>query len=107
MRRYQIYLSVLIIAHFLLFFFTGLFRHWGFLTSINDLGVFDQAIWGTLNGEFLLNTSQLNERINWLSFHFHPILLIFLPFYFVHSSVVWLIAGQAFAISITAWPVLI
>jgi uncharacterized membrane protein len=43
---------------FLLFLFLGLSRHWGYLTSINDLGVADQVVWGFLNGEFFLNTSQ-------------------------------------------------
>jgi uncharacterized membrane protein len=71
---------------FLLFLFLGLSRHWGYLTSINDLGVADQVVWGFLNGEFFLNTSQLNRPIIWLGFHFHPIYLLFVPFYYLILS---------------------
>lgn len=105
MNKYKIYLFVLIVTHFTLFFLTGLFRHWGFLTSINDLAHFDQAIWGTIHGSFLLNTDVFNMPTSRLAMHFDPIQLIFVPFYLIYPSVVWLIASQAFAISITAWPI--
>lgn len=105
MNKYKIYLSVLIAAHFILFFFTGLFRHWGFLTSINDLAHFDQAIWGTIHGSFLLNTDVFNMPTSRLAMHFDPIQLIFVPFYLIYPSVIWLIAGQSFALAITAWPI--
>jgi len=84
---------------------TGLFRHWGFLTSINDLANFDQAIWGTINGEFLLNTDLFNMPISRLAIHFDPIQLVFVPFYLLYPSVAWLTAGQSFALAITAWPI--
>jgi uncharacterized membrane protein len=92
-------------AHFLLILMTALFRHWGYLTSINDLGVFDQAIWGLLNGEPFLNTILFNQKINWLAVHFHPVLLIFAPFYLLYSSPFWLILAQALALSLSAWPI--
>ncbi|MBW2167410.1 MAG: hypothetical protein JRG74_15385, partial [Deltaproteobacteria bacterium] len=67
------WLSVIaILVHFAVILLLGLSRHWGYMSSINDLGVFDQAVWGVLNGESLLNTSQFNRQINWLGFHFHP-----------------------------------
>jgi uncharacterized membrane protein len=93
------------VAHFFLTAGLGLSRHWGYLTSINDLGVFDQAIWGTLNGAPFLNTSSaLGVPINWLGFHFNPILLAFVPLYLVWPAAEWLILIQAAAISVTAWP---
>lgn len=72
--------------HFAVLLLLGLSRHWGCRTSVNDLGVFDQAVWGTLNGELLRNTSQLNQPINWLGFHFHPDLLLFVPRYAISPS---------------------
>lgn len=91
--------------HFLLITGIGLSRHWGYLTSINDLGVFDQAVWGIVNGAPFLNTSNpFGLPINWLGFHFNPILLAFAPFYLIHPAAEWLILFQAVAISITAWP---
>ncbi|HXU94371.1 MAG TPA: DUF2079 domain-containing protein [Gallionella sp.] len=85
--------------------FLGLTRHWGYLTSINDLGVFDQAVWGTLHGQFLLNTTQLDQPINWLSFHFHPVLLLFVPLYAMAPWPEWFTLAQALALSIAAWPI--
>lgn len=89
--------------HFLLITAIGLSRHWGYLT--NDLGVFDQAVWGIVNGAPFLNTyNPFGLSINWLGFHFNPILLAFAPFYLIHPAAEWLILFQAVAISITAWP---
>ena len=94
-----------IAIHFSTFLLLGLFRHWGYLSSLNDLGVFDQAIWSTLHGEFLLNTSNLNQPINWLGFHFNPVLLLFVPFYALSPSVEWFVLAQAAALSLAAWPI--
>jgi len=35
-------------VHFAVILALGLLRHWGYMTSLNDLGVFDQAVWGTV-----------------------------------------------------------
>lgn len=105
MKKYRIGLFCLIIGHFFLFFFLGLFRHWGYLTSINDLANFDQAIWGTINGFFLLNTDVFDIAISRLAIHFDPIQLFFIPFYLIKPTVIWLIAGQPLALSLSAWPI--
>lgn len=91
--------------HFLLILFLGLSRHWGYLTSINDLGVFDQAVWGTLHGQFLLNTSQFDQPMNWLGFHFHPVILLFVPLYAIAPYPEWFTLAQALALSVAAWPI--
>ncbi|MBW2740376.1 MAG: DUF2079 domain-containing protein, partial [Deltaproteobacteria bacterium] len=70
-----------------------------------DLGVFDQAVWGVLNGESLLNTSLFNRQINWLGFHFHPVVFLFTPLYAMIPDVTWLTIAQALALSLTAWPI--
>lgn len=97
--------KIVVSLHFLLILLLGLSRHWGYMSSLNDLGVFDQAVWGTLNGQFLLNTSTLNQPINWLGFHFHPILLIFVPLYALSPSTEWFALVQAAALSLSAWPI--
>ena len=94
-----------IAIHFLAILWMGLSRHWGFMSSINDLGVFDQAAWGTLHGQFLLNTSQLNQPINWLGFHFHPVILLFVPLYAIAPYPEWFTLAQALALSMAAWPI--
>ena len=105
--RTKVILTVMIVTHFGLLFSTGLFRHWGFLTSINDLANFDQAIWGTIHGNLFLNTDIFNMSSSTLAIHFDPIQLIFVPFYLLYPNVAWLTAAQALALSITAWPVYI
>ena len=90
----RIILIVMIVTHFSLLFATGLFRHWGFLTSINDLANFDQAIWGTIHGNLLLNTDIFDMPSSTLAIHFDPIQLIFVPFYLFYPNVAWLTAAR-------------
>lgn len=101
--RWGIWIAISI--HFLVILWLGLSRHWGYMTSLNDLGVFDQAAWGTLHGQFLLNTSQLNQPINWLGFHFHPVILLFVPLYAIAPYPEWFALAQALALSVAAWPI--
>lgn len=104
-KHFRWWVGIIIMVHFAIIMLIGLSRHWDFMTSIYDLGQFDQAIWGGLHGEPFLNTSQLNQPINWLGFHFHPILFLFVPLYALIPNVIWLITAQAFALSIGAWPI--
>jgi len=92
-------------GYFLIMLLLGLDRHWSFKTSIYDTGVFDQAIWSCLNGKILLNTINLSEPINWLGFHFHPILFLFVPLYKLSPSPEWLILAQSLFITLTAFPI--
>ncbi len=92
-------------GYFLWMLLLGLDHHWSFKTSIYDTGVFDQAIWSCLNGEVLLNTINFGKPINWLGFHFHPLLFLFVPLYKLSPSPEWLIIGQALAITAAAIPV--
>jgi uncharacterized membrane protein len=99
------WVRIAIMVHFSIIMLLGLSRHWGYMSSINDLGVFDQAVWSLLHGELLLNTSQLNQPINWLGFHFHPILFLFFPLYAVFPNIIWFTTAQAIALAIGAWPI--
>lgn len=106
MSRWRGWMTIAIAIHFIVILALGLFRHWGYMTSLNDLGVFDQAVWGTLHGKFMLNTSnEFSEQINWLGFHFHPVLLLFVPLYAIAPGSEWFALAQALALSIAAWPI--
>lgn len=96
---------IAIFIHFILSLSISLSYHWGYISSIIDLGTFDQAVWGTLHGDFFLNTHIFNVLINYLGFHFRPILLIFLPFYAILPKAEWMILSQSLALSLTAWPI--
>jgi uncharacterized membrane protein len=104
-KHYRWLIGIFIIAHFSIIIFLGLSRHWGYMSSINDLGVFDQAVWGVLHEKVLLNTSIFNQPINWLGFHFQPVLFLFVPLYALIPNVIWFTTAQAFALSIGAWPI--
>ena len=98
-------LLALILLEIAFFAFYGISRHYNYLTSINDLGCFDQAIWGFLHGAPFLNTILFSEPVNWLGIHFHPVLALFVPLYLITPSVVWLILAQAIALPLAALPI--
>jgi len=90
---------------FCLFSLLGLWRHWGYLTSINDLGSFDQVVWMASRGHSLVNTSILSTPMHWLGFHFQPILFAFVLLYKITPTVNWFVFAQSGALVIAAWPV--
>jgi len=94
------------LLHFALFLMVGLSRHWGYMSSLNDLGIFDQVAWNTLQGNFFQTTTNpFSQPLNWLGFHFHPILLFFVPFYAISPSAEWFVGAQAASLSLAAWPI--
>lgn len=104
----KLYPSPLLVAvslHFIIFSILGISRHLGYMTSINDLGCFDQVLWNIIHNNFPLNTSVFSQPINWFSFHFHPILYFFVPFYYLIPTVNWFIFTQSAALSVAALPI--
>jgi uncharacterized membrane protein len=104
-NKFITFLFLLTFAQFMFLSFHGFSRHFNYLSSINDLGHFDQAIWGFLKGIPFLNTDTFSRPTSRLGVHFDPILALFVPFYVVKPSVGWLILAQSFALSFTAWPI--
>ena len=104
-NRWRWWLGIAILVYFSFIFVLGLSRYWGYMSSINDLGQFDQAIWGTLHGEPFINTINRSQQVSWLGLHFQPILSLFTPLYAIIPSVTWLTFAQAFALSIAALPI--
>ena len=98
-------LGLAVSSHFSLLLLLGLWRHSGYMSSALDLGVFDQAVWGMLHGQWFLNTSVFNTPLNWLGFHFNPVLVLFAPLYWFYPAAEWFAIAQALALSIAAWPV--
>jgi uncharacterized membrane protein len=106
--RHSGYLFLLIVLIFLegaFFFYYGVSRHYNYLSSINDLGHFDQAIWGFLEGKPFLNTDVFNKSINRIGIHFDPVLVFFVPLYLLVPSVIWLIFAQSIALPLAALPI--
>lgn len=104
-RAAYLSLIALDILYFLFLLLLGVDRHWSFKTSVYDTGGFDQVIWNALYHGAATNTINLSLPINWLGFHFHPILYFFVPLYKIIAAPEWLIITQAFAISACALPI--
>ena len=101
-------LIAIIILYFCFFYQIGIWRHYGYLESINDIASFDQAIWRSLYGKgLLINTSTFSNEMNWLGFHFQPILYLFKPLYLLYPTIKWLIFAQSAAIALSAIPIFI
>lgn len=98
-------LGIAILIYFSTIFVLGFFRYWGFMASVNDIGQYDQAVWGLLHGKPFLNTIGYNQQVNWLGLHFNPILILFAPLYSIIPSATWLTFAQALALSLAALPI--
>ena len=81
----------------------GLVRHWQFGSSAFDLGIFDQAIWHLSRLESPGST--IHGHANLLGDHFHPILFVFAPLYWVAPSPETLITAQALLLGASVVPV--
>lgn len=73
---------LLILAFVLTFATLSLRRHAALATNGLDLGNVDQALWNTAHGDFLAFTNMAPIR-NRLALHVEPILLLFVPVYWL------------------------
>ncbi len=93
---------LLIAVGFLAYSHLSLIRHWHFASNGYDLGIFDQAIWKYsrfLSPEITVHGKHI------LGEHFHPILILLAPLYWILPRAEVLLVVQAFTLSIAALPV--
>jgi uncharacterized membrane protein len=81
----------------------GVFRHWHFSSSAFDLGIFDQVVWHL--SRFEVPASTINGHANIFGDHFHPILILFAPLYWLHAGPTTLIVAQAVVLAASIVPV--
>src|SRR5947209_6022879 len=98
-------------AHHHLFYLTG--RHDAYITSAEDLGIIDQAIWSTLHGQLFHQTicntvSDTNcygfNGISRFAIHFEPILFLVSLFYVVWPNPKTLLVIQSLVVASRAFP---
>ncbi len=86
-------LLALLFAGYFSFYLTG--RHAAYITSAEDLGIMDQAIWSTLHGQLFHQTicNTINDTncssiqgISRFAIHFEPILFLVSLFYLVCAN---------------------
>jgi uncharacterized membrane protein len=80
----------------------GFERQLALETRAFDLGIFAQAVWNTLQGDFLF--SSIKENINLMGDHVSPILLVTVPFYAIWSDPRMLVLLQAIAAASSFFP---
>jgi len=78
-------------------------RHWHFGSSGFDLGIFDQAIWHYSRFEAPQGTIRIIPNL--LGDHFHPILTLLAPLYWIWSSPYALLIFQAFCFASAVLPI--
>ena len=83
--------------------FVSLERHFQFRSSSYDLGIFDQAMWHYSRIELPHNT--IRGFNNLLADHFHPILVLLAPLYWVWNGAETLLVAQAVLIASAAIPI--
>jgi uncharacterized membrane protein len=93
-------------AYAVLFVFAAVVHHLVFGTARFDLGDMVQAIWNTLHGHFLEQTTPLSgHQDSRLGFHVDPFLLLFAPVFWVWSNPLLLSVVQVLAVASGALPV--
>ncbi|MFH1800860.1 MAG: DUF2079 domain-containing protein [Candidatus Omnitrophota bacterium] len=80
----------------------GFERQLALETRAFDLGLFAQAVWNTLQGDFLF--CSIKENINLLGDHVSPILLATVPFYAIWPDPCMLVLLQALAAASSFFP---
>ena len=77
-------------------------RHWLLQSNAYDLGLFDQWAWLISNG---LSPISSMENVHVLADHGAWMFYLSGLLYWFHPSIQWLLASQAFALSLTAIPI--
>src|SRR6266496_2767927 len=104
------FLALLFSVYFI-FYLTG--RHDAFLTNAEDLGIMDQAIWNTINGQMLHqticnivhDTNCYNlDGISRFAIHFEPILFPVSFFYLLWSNPKTLLVIQTLVVASGVFP---
>jgi uncharacterized membrane protein len=80
-------------------------RHESYSSARYDLGNMDQAVWSTAyDGRLLATTDESGELTSRLRNHADPLLLLFVPLYWIQPSPIWLLVAQAAVVGLGAWP---
>jgi uncharacterized membrane protein len=83
----------------------SILKHYSFQTHAFDLAIFDQAIWSTVHGKFLY--SSFKEGICLLGDHMSPILILFVPIYWIWEDVRVLLISQALISAACLFPLVL
>lgn len=94
---------ILFLTGFLLYGLFQLSLYYSLGSPMRDVSIFDQAIWHL--SHFQLPASTIRDMTNLWGDHFHPILILIAPFYWLKSDVRWLFIIQAAVVSAGVFPI--
>ena len=100
-RREAARLAVAVVAFAVIYALTGILRHRDFGSSV-DVAIFDQGIW--LLSRFEAPVSSI-KGYNIFGDHFHPVIGLFVPFYWLAPGPEMLIAVQGLFFALSIVPV--
>jgi len=86
------------------FIFLALRRYDAFGTARYDLGNMVQAIWSTAHGHLLQVTDSAGNQISRLGSHVDPILVAFVPFWWIFPTPKLLLVAQPLIVATGAFP---
>jgi uncharacterized membrane protein len=92
-------------AYAALFVLAAVVHYTVFKTPRLDLGDMVQAIWSTRHGHFLQFTTLTGHQRDRLGFHVDPLLLVFVPLFWIRSWPLFLPIVQALAVASGSLPV--
>ena len=81
----------------------SLYRHDHFGSNAFDLAIQDQTVWGYSRLQIIPNTVLGIPDL--LGDHFHPILMVLAPFYWIWDSVGVLLVAQGVLLAVAGWPI--
>src|SRR5437879_333348 len=81
----------------------GIYRHDHFASNAFDLGVQDQTVWGYSQLQMIPNTVEMIRNL--LGDHFHPILMVLAPLYWIWDDARLLLVVQAALLAVAAIPI--
>jgi uncharacterized membrane protein len=81
----------------------SIYRHDHFASNAFDLGVQDQTVWGYSRLQMIPNTVEMIRNL--LGDHFHPILMVIAPLYWIWDDVRVLLVVQAVLLGAAALPI--
>ncbi len=87
----------------LIYFFLSCYKHQQFESSGFDLGILDQAIWLMSRSEAPVST--IMGAMHIFGDHFNPIILSFIPFYWLVPKIEILFLIQAILVALSIFPI--
>ncbi|MFC1668095.1 DUF2079 domain-containing protein [Chlamydiota bacterium] len=74
-------------------------RHFSLCSNAYDLGLFNQLLWNSVHGNFLI--SSLKGNLSYLTDHFSPIVVVLIPFYWFFQTPVTLLIFQTVSMTVS------